>query len=61
MADIREYTQNVAKQNTDILSRIRKIQEDVAGLTDSIAEIANDVESNALAIEDIGEIIGGGE
>jgi hypothetical protein len=61
MADIREYTQNVAKQNTDILSRIRKIQEDVAGLTDSISGLANDIESNALAIEEIGEIIGGGE
>lgn len=61
MAEIREYTQNVAKQNADILSRIRKIQEDVAGLTGSIAELANDIESNALAIEDIGEIIGGGE
>ena len=54
MAEIREYTQNVAKQNTDIFNRIRKIQEDIASLAD-------DIESNALAIEEIGEIIGGGE
>lgn len=54
MADIREYTRNVVKQNDDILTRIRKIQEDIASL-------ANDIESNALAIEEIGEIIGGGD
>jgi len=61
MSTLKEYAQNVVKDNTEILRKIRAIQNDVAGLTDSLGSLATDVESNALAIEEIGEIIGGGE
>lgn len=61
MSTLKEYAQNVVKDNAEILRKIRAIQNDVAGLTDSLGSLATDVESNALAIEEIGEIIGGGE
>lgn len=61
MSTLKEYTQNVAKDNTEFLRKIRAIQNDVASLTNSLDSLATDVESNALAIEEIGEIIGGGE
>ena len=61
MSTLKEYAQNVVKDNAEILRKIRAIQNDVAGLTDSLGSLATDVESNARAIEEIGEIIGGGE
>ena len=50
MSDIREYIRNTAGQNNEILNRIKKIQKDIAGIVD-------DVESNAVAIEELAELI----
>lgn len=50
MSELREYIRGTADQNNDILNRIRKIQQD-------IASIADDVESNAVAIEELAELI----
>ena len=61
MSTLKEYTQNVVKDNAEILKKIRAIQNDVASLTDNLGSLATDVESNALAIEELGEIIGGGK
>lgn len=54
MSDIRTYIRNTAKANIEILERIRRVQAQVE-------DIANDVESNAVAIEELAELIAGEE
>jgi uncharacterized protein YoxC len=51
MSEIREYIRGTANQNNELLKRIRQIQADISSLAD-------DVESNAAAIMEIGEILG---
>jgi len=51
MSRIEDYVRNTASKNEDIMSRIRQIQADISSLAD-------DVESNAAAIIEIGEILG---
>lgn len=52
--DIRDYLQRTAQDNNEILKRIRDLQNVVSG-------IADDVESNAVAIEELAELISGEE
>ena len=54
MADLRKYMNRVAEDNNEILKRLREVQNTVSG-------IADDVESNAIAIEELAELISGGE
>ena len=51
MSEIREYIRGTANQNNELLNRIRQIQADISSLAD-------DIESNAAAIIEIGEILG---
>lgn len=50
MANIQDYIRNTAEANKETLDRIRRIQQQVE-------DIANDVESNAVAIEELAELI----
>lgn len=54
MSDLRDYMNRVAGDNNEILRRIRELQSTVSG-------IADDVESNAVAIEELAELISGEE
>lgn len=51
---IKEYAKKAADQNNEILNRIKKIQSDITG-------VVEDVEANAEAIEELAQIVGGGE
>lgn len=48
--DIKDYLRKAAQSQNDVLEQMRKIQSDLAA-------VINDVESNAQAIEELGEII----
>lgn len=54
MSDLREYIHDVAKGNADVAEKLREIQGELTSQ-------ANDIEANAMAIEELAEIIGGGE
>lgn len=54
MADFRDYMNRVAEENNEILRRIRELHSMLSG-------VADDVESNAVAIEELAELISGEE
>ncbi len=54
MSSIKDYIKNEAKQNINILERIKRIQSDLASAVE-------DIEANAEGIQELAEIIGGEE
>lgn len=57
MANFEEYVRRVAADSETIINKLNEIQAELAGVADELAGVTVDVESNALAIEDLAEII----
>ena len=61
MADFRGYLRHIAEDVKGTNEQIKKIQEAVAVLQDTVQSLSNDSEANAQAIVELAEIIGGDE